>query len=278
MENILIPTDFSNDAYNALFHAVQFMKGEKCTFHILNVFNGFTPLQGRTPGKGIAEQREDESLEGLKSVSHRIRFEDKNPDHTFKTISRRGNLADIVSKVVVEKDIDLVVMGNTGRSEIDAIFMGSSALDTIDKVKKCPVLTIPKEIDFETPRDIAFVTDYRRPYDAGLLHPFLFIAKRSMAKIRIMHIDEQEVLDKYQSINRRILLKYLTPFEPTQHWVPLFKSKATTINLFLEELEIDLLAMVNYEHSFLERMTREPVIKRVGFDNNIPFLVIPYTT
>ncbi len=276
MENILIPTDFSNDAYNALFHAVKFMDGEACTFHILNVFNGFTPLHNRTIRKEIAEQQEEESQEGLKRVSQRIHFEDKDLKHKFKTISRRGNLADIVSEVVDEENIDLVVMGNTGRSEIDAIFMGSSALDVVDKVKKCPVLTIPKEIDFKTPRDIAFVTDYRRPYDAGLLHPFLFIAKRSKAKIRIMHINEEEVLDKYQSI-RRILLKYLAPFEPTQHWMPRFKSKATTINLFLEELEIDLLAMVNYEHSFLERMTREPVIKRIGFDNDIPFLVIPYS-
>ncbi len=276
MENILIPTDFSNDAYNALFHAVQFMKGEACTFHILNVFNGFTPLHNRTIRKEIAEQREEESREGLKRVSQRIHFEDKDPEHIFKTISKRGNLADIVSKVVEEKEIDLVIMGNTGRSEIDAIFMGSSALDVVDKVKKCPVLTIPKEIDFTSPKDIAFVTDYGRPYDAGLLHPLLFIAKRFASKIRIMHINETEVLDKYQSINRRILMKYLTPFEPTQHWMPLFKSKATTIDLFLEELEIDLLAMVNYEHSFLERMTREPVIKRVGFDNDIPFLVIPY--
>lgn len=276
MENILIPTDFSNDAYNALFHAVQFMKGEVCTFHILNVFNGFTPLQDRTIGKEIAEQREDESREGLKRVCHRIRFEDKNPEHIFKTISKRGDLADIVSKVVEEKEIDLVIMGNTGRSEIDAIFMGSSALDVVNKVKKCPVLTIPKEIDFESPKDIALVTDYRRPYDAGLLHPLLFIAKRFAARIRIMHINEKEVLEKYQSINRRILMKHLAPFEPTHHWMPLFKSKAATIDLFLEDQEIDLLAMVNYEHSFLERMTREPVIQRVGFDNDIPFLVIPY--
>lgn len=276
MRNVLIPTDFSNDAYNALSHATQLMKGNECNFYILNVFNGFTSLQNRTPGKEIDEQRDSESLEGLTRACNRIRFEDKNPEHSFNTLSRRGDLADIVSKVVAEKDIDLVVMGNTGRSEIDAIFMGSSALDVVDKVKKCPVLTIPKEMDFNAPREIAFVTDYRRPYDAGLLHPLLFIAKRSKAKIRIMHINKEEALDKYQSINRRILMKYLLPFEPTQHWIPHFKSKATTINIFLEELEIDLLAMVNYEHSFLERMTREPVIKRMGFNNDIPFLVIPY--
>ncbi|HEA19817.1 hypothetical protein LCGC14_2228780 [marine sediment metagenome] len=277
MKNILVPTDFSNNAYNALFHATQLMQGEACTFYILNVYNGFTPLRGkRIPNKDLEEQWREESLEGLLKVSHRIKLVETDPKHVFKTFIRKGDLAITVSETVAEKEIDLVVMGNSGRSEIDAIFMGSSALDTIDKAKKCPVMTIPKQIDFEPPKDIAFVTDYHNSYDAGLLQPLRFIAKRYGSKIRVMHINEEEVLDRHQAMNRSILQEYLLPFEHTFHWMPLLKSKATAINIFLEELEIDLLAMVNYEHSFLERWTREPVIKRVGFNNNIPFLVIPY--
>lgn len=279
MKNILVPTDFSNNAYNALFHATQLMQGRVCTFYILNVYNGFTPLRGKQiPNKDVAQQWKDESFEGLQNVSHRIKLDKADMKHVFKTISKKGHLPDEISKIVNENKIDLVVMGNSGRSEIDAIFMGSNALDTIDKVKQCPVMTIPKEIDFEPPKNIAFVTDYRWPYDAGLLQPLRFMAKRYKSKIWVMHINEEEVLDKYQTMNRSILMDYLLPFDHTFNWMPLFKSKATSINIFLEELEIDLLAMVNYEHSFLERMTREPVIKRVGFNNRIPFLVIPYGT
>lgn len=277
MKNILVPTDFSNNSYNALFHAAQLMKGQACTFYILNVYNGFTLLrENRSPNKDLEQQWKDESLEGLQGAGHRITLDETDPTYIFETISKRGHLPDEISKTVDEKEIDLIVMGNRGRSEIDAIFMGSNALDTIDKIKQCPVLTFPKEIDFEPPKNIAFVTDYRRSYDAGLLQPLLFIAERHKSKIRVMHINEEEVLDKYQMMNRSILMEYLLPFKHTFHWMPLFKSKATVIDLFLEELEIDLLAMVNYEHSFLERMTREPVIKRMGFNNTIPFLVIPY--
>jgi len=276
MDNILIPTDFSNNAYNALFHATRLMKGAACTFHILNVYNSFTPLQKPLSSSDISKHLEDESLEGLQSVYHRIRLDEADPKHTFETHSKRGNLVDIVSMFVKEEEIDLIVMGNSGRSEIEAIFMGSNALDLTTKIEQCPILTIPKEIDFTPPKEIAFVTDYIRPFDAGLLKPLLFIANRNKSKIAVMHINEAEVLDRDQMMNKSILMEYLLPFEHSFHWMPLFKSKATAINTFLEELEIDMLAMVNYEHSFLERMTREPVIKRVGFDNNIPFLVIPF--
>lgn len=275
MKNILIPTDFSNNAYNSLFHATRLMGGEACTFHILNVYNSFTPLQNPISSSDISKHLEDESLEGLQSVCHRIRTDDPDLKHTFETLSKRGNLTDIVSEIVEKEEIDLIVMGNSGRSEIEAIFMGSNALDLTTKIKKCPILTIPKEIDFMPPKEIAFVTDYGRAYDAELLKPLLYLAERYKSKIAVMHINESEILDKHQTMNKSILMEYLSPFENNFYWMPLFKSKATAINTFLEELDFTMLAMVNYEHSFLERMTREPIIKRVGFDNNIPFLVIP---
>lgn len=278
MKNILIPTDFSNNAYNALFHATKLMKNEVCTFFILNVYNSFTPLQKPISSSDITKHLDDESSEGLQQVLHRIRLDEKDSQHTFKAVSRRGNLVDEISKIITKEKIDLVVMGNSGRSEIEAIFMGSNALDVTTKINTCAVLTIPKEIDFVPPKEIAFVTDYSRPFDAGLLQPLLFIAESYKSKICVMHINEEEVLDSNQMMNKSILLEYLLPFEYSFHWMPLFKSKAAAITIFLEELEINMLTMVNYEHSFLDRMTREPVIKRVGFDNNIPFLVIPYNS
>lgn len=278
MKNILIPTDFSNNAYNAIFHGAELMKGEQCTFHLLNVYNEHTLLQSKNgTGKNLTQQLLDESNEGLQNVYHRIKLDQPDEQHVFKAISKKGYLADVISRIIEDKQIDLVIMGNSGRSEIEAIFLGSSVLDTIGKIKQCPILTIPKEIDFTSPKEIAFVTDFVRNYDAGLLEPLLFIAKQYKSKICVMHINEEEVLDGNQEMNRSVLLKYLSHLEYSLHWMPLFKNKATTIHTFLDELSIDMLAMVNYPHSFLDRITHEPVIKRVAFDLDIPFLIIPTT-
>ena len=276
MKNILVPTDFSNTAYNALFHATKLMEGKPCNFYILNVYNGFTPIQKRIPGKEESELRQEESSEGLKSVCHRIRLDDAEGQHNFEIHSKRGNLLNEISNIFDQEEIDLIVMGNKGRSEIEAIFMGSNTLDVITKFKQCPILVIPKEIDFKPLKKIAFVTDYKRSYDAGLLRPLIFMAECYQSKIHIMHVNEEEKLDKHQTANKNLLMEYFSPFSYVFHWMPLFKSKTTAINVFLDELPVDILVMVNYEHSFLERMTREPVIKRIGFNNTIPFLVIPY--
>ena len=276
MKNILIATDFSFNAYNAVFHATQLLHDTPGHFYLLNVYNDDTPIQSNTGGKNLVQQLADESKEGLQQTYHRLQLDEPDSKHIFETISKKGILTDVIVKTIKEKDIDLVLMGNSGCSEIEAIFLGSNVLRAIGDIKKCPILTIPKEIDFKAPKEIAFITDHKSKCDAALLEPLRFIAKQFKSKIRIMHINEEERLSDTQHINRGILLEYLSDFEYSLNWMPLFKSKTTAIHNFLEELNIDMLVMVNYEHSFLERMSHEPVIKRMAFDLDIPFLVIPY--
>ena len=72
-----------------------------------------------------------------------------------------------------------------------------------------------------------------------------------------------------------MLQSYLDDYEHSLHWMPKYAQKAVEINDFIEELGVDVLAMVNYRHSFIEKILREPVIKKIGFKTKIPFLVIP---
>ncbi len=276
MNNILIPTDFSNNAYSALYYITRLYEVQSCTFYLLNIYDENTPLKSSGVGKDLLIQLEEESNEGLQNAFHRIQLDDVAPHHNFETISKKGELVDTINHQVKENDIDLVVMGNKGSSEVKAILFGSNTLRAISGVKKCPILTVPKEIDFKPPKEIAFITDYRQVFDAGLLHPLKSMAKLHGSKIRIMHINEEKKLTRGQEINKRILMEYLSPFNCTEHWMPLYKSKAAVIEDFLKELDIDFFAMVNFERGLFEKMTREPVLKRVAFDQDIPLLVLPY--
>ncbi len=43
MKNILVATDFSNNAYCVLFYAAKLLEYKKCTFYLLNTFLELTP-------------------------------------------------------------------------------------------------------------------------------------------------------------------------------------------------------------------------------------------
>lgn len=73
----------------------------------------------------------------------------------------------------------------------------------------------------------------------------------------------------------RDLQNHFTNVEHTFHWMDKTDTKSEEINEFVDEFKINLLAMVNYKHSFIESIIKEPVIKKIGFKPTVPFLVIP---
>lgn len=279
MQNILIPTDFSTNAYHALRYATRLFKNNECTFYLLNVYGG-------TKGfKKIAEKVDysqsvqlfEESQTKLKKTLGRIRKDEKNPKHSYELISKDDDLRHVVLSLIDEVPIDLIVMGNKGKKSSIPIFLGSTTTTTLQSVKKCPVLTVPKTAKFDMPQAIAFATDYKRPYGNKTLEVLRSMALHCDAKIGIVHIDEEERLDPQQQSNLDSLLAYLEPVGHSLHRMPNFISKTKLIQVFLEDLNADMLVMVSYEHGFLEKMLREPIIEKMVFNIEIPFLVIPAT-
>ena len=281
MQNILIPTDFSNDAYNALYFASQLFHNKECKFFLLNVYNESTPLRSRSVDdgnhKGLLEQLKDESCEELKHTFHRINLDHKCTNHKYEFISKKTDLIEAIAKTIKKCEIDLVVMGNKGVSGKIGVLWGSSTTKVMSSIKQCPILAIPMNADFKVPYEIGFATNYKRQYDAQIIDPLRNMSKLCGAAIRVVHINEEEHLSRVQETNLETLRAYLDPLENSVHWMPSFTSKSRAIQEFLDELGIGMLAMVNSRRSFIENLLHEPIIKKLTFNLNIPLLVIPGT-
>ena len=181
-----------------------------------------------------------------------------------------------VKDIVETFGIHLVVTGTKGASGVDEVFMGSNTVRIIKSVRKCPILAIPYHFEYVTPTEIAFATDFNRFYTTSELEPLLDLAKMFKATIRIVHVQYGiKALTELQQFNLNMLRRYLNDVEHYVHTVSELNSVSHTLETFSEELGIHLLAMLNYQHSYMEKMTREPIIKRTTFHTQIPLLVIP---
>ncbi len=280
MKNILIPTDFSVNAWNAARYAMDLFRNEKCIFHLLNVY---TPaiassrfMAANFDGGAFEDGAHLHSERGLKTWVERIKRWDNNPYHHYKTISSFSYLVDEIKDTVENHNINLIVTGTKGASGMEEVFMGSNTVRMIKSIKNCPVLAIPQHFDFVTPTEIAFATDFNRFYAQSELQPLIEMAKAFGAAIRIVHVQyEIKALTELQQFNLGMLRKYLKNVEHYVHTVSELNSVSQTLETFTNELDIHLLAMLNFQHSYMERMTREPVVKRVAFHTQIPLLVIP---
>lgn len=279
-KSILAPTDFSHDAYNALFYATQLFNHQKCTFHILHVYDRQSHFRkeyaGRKSGKTLLQFLSDKTAECVREIYHRIITDtEKNPLHTFITITKSGYLEKEVKDYVAQNQIDLVVMGNKGRTGAKEIFLGGNTIEIVKSGIACPVLCIPKEIDFKTISQIAYITDYEHTLGNRTLDIIKSLALIYEASLHILHVGDDGRINPSQEKNKEFLTEYFDDTCLHFHTSPFEKSKAETVAQFVKEHEIDLLTMVYYKHYLLDKLFREPVVLDLSFYLEIPLLVIP---
>lgn len=273
-KKILLPTDFSDNSWSAIVYALKLYKDEFCTFYFLNSMVMEASTMTSISNKLLKTMRE-KALRELLELKDMAEKSDNNSNHKFEIIISSEDLNKSIETAVSKYDIDLIIMGTQGATSIGEFLFGTHTVHLINNVKTCPVLILPEEFDFVEPKQIAFPTDFNHFYSDKEIEPLLKLADLYNAKIRVVHINVEESMDELQKYNLTVLKSYLQNHEHTFHWMPDYAKKTTEIKDFISDLDINILAMINYNHSFLEKLIKEPIIKKMGSQPLVPFLVIP---
>ncbi|MFH4964027.1 universal stress protein [Gaetbulibacter sp. M235] len=273
-KRILLPTDFSDNSWSAIVYALKLYKDEVCTFYFLNSIGIEAPTMTYTSNRLLKTMREN-ALKEMLELKDMAENSNINSNHKFDIIISSEDLNESIENAVNKYDIDLIIMGTLGATNIGEFFFGTNTVHLVNNVRACPVLILPEEFDFVEPKQIAFPTDFNHFYSEKEIEPLLKLADLYNAKIRVVHINIEESLDELQKYNLIVLKSYLHNYEHSFHWMPDYAKITTEINDFITDLDIDVLAMVNYKHSFIEKLIKEPVIKKIGIQPQVPFLVIP---
>ncbi|WP_109299400.1 universal stress protein [Aquimarina sp. AU474] len=279
MKRILVTTDFSDKAWNALIYAIELYKNVPCLFTILNTYElNSTQLLTTVSSQRVGYFYDSIKLgseEGLEMTLEDINNSNPASHHVFKTISKLGSLTEVLMQMTVADSFDLILMSTKGMTGAKEVFIGSNAIRVLQSKFNTPVLIVPEDAYFERITNIAFATDFERIYYRSEIKPIIDLAKINNAAIRMIHVHDQPKLSLTQNYNSKRLEEFFRHIKNDFHVIPEFTSIKKSIQVYIEELEINMLIMINYEHSFIERLTREAVIKKITFHTKIPFLVIP---
>ena len=273
-KKILLPTDFSDNAWNAIIYALKLYANETCDFYLLNSIKikGSTMSNFSSKLSSTIRKSAFKDMLDLKQMIERV---NANANHNFEILVSNADLKDALETALKKHAIQMIIMGTKGASGAKEFFFGSNTVNVINKVRLCPILTIPDQFDFVEPKKIAFSKDFNRLYKEEELAPLKEITDLYNSEINIVHLNNEEHLNEVQEYNSKILENDLKDYNHHFFWIPNYGKKANDINDFIKEQNINMLAMVNYKHSFIEKITKEPVIKTIGFQPFIPFLVIP---
>jgi len=146
-KKILLPTDGSEYANKAAKHAIWVTSISGAELIVLNVIETST-LVG-LPAEDliirIKEMLKEEGRKSLEEISKLVkesRTEDEYREEIKLTmVTEEGSPTDIILKKIKEENIDLVVMGTSGKRGIDRFLLGSVA-EKVVKSSPCPVLVI----------------------------------------------------------------------------------------------------------------------------------------
>jgi nucleotide-binding universal stress UspA family protein len=277
MRHILLPTDFSDNSWNAIKYAIQLFKDEACVFFILNTY---TPIiynveyvLGYPAQFGLGDAIRNTSQKNLKQLVTKITEEfPDNPKHKFETLARFNTLISGVKEFMDDQVIDIIVMGTKGATGAKEVLFGSNTVHVFKEIT-CPVLAIPSGFEYENPHEILFPTDLEVSFKDSQLHLLKEIALFHNSRVNAMHVSSGYELTAEQSKNKLELEAQCRNVSFLFHELKSM-NVSDGINKFQIKAKINLLAMINNKYSFFENIFFQSKLNQIGLHLNIPFLVI----
>ncbi|MFI0431095.1 universal stress protein [Mariniflexile sp. HMF6888] len=278
MKTILLPTDFSENSWNAIKYALKFFEGSTCTFYLLHVNTlsyAITEDSYYMDTEDLIEKTfiKPSKLQ-LRKILKRISQEfPVNKNHHFFILTDYGFFIDSIRKHVDEKKIDMIIMGTKGATGLKKLIVGSNAADVIKKVK-CTTLIVPENATFTNLNEIAFPTDYFLTYGVNLLKPIYEIIEMHHPSLRVVHIGHKhEKFNLSQQDNKDLIQDYFSNFE-VRFYNLTNESVEDAIECFVQSRDINMIAMVAKNLNYFQQILFHSKVEEISYHTNIPFLVI----
>lgn len=278
MKNILLPTDFSENSWNAIQYAIRFFEDSTCNFHLLHVDRLSYLVTGDIPYTATESVVEEvftkPSKIKLRHILKRISNQfPKHKNHKFFAHTDYNFFIDSIQKFVNEKNIDCIVMGTKGATGLNQYIIGSSTNEVITRVH-CITLAIPENARFTKLNEIAFPTDFLMHYNTHILQFIKGIVKQYKASLKILHIGKRESeLTEEQIKNKELLEDY---FKRSKHKVYFLTNKNIEegIQCFVESRQISMLILVAKNLNYFQQLFFHSKVEQLSYHLEIPFFVL----
>lgn len=251
MKRILVPTDFSKPSQIAIDVATDIARkanSEIILLHIIEEASGSSfnvsgqiDLEGGWENKIFTMRLIDK---GKKQLA-RIAEDQKLAGIRIKQELRVGTAFHGMRTIITERNVDLVVMGTSGRTKLEEMIIGSNT-ERVVRHAKCPVLTVHKKPSTTDFKNIVYATAMSKDEEA-----FSKIVRRTQqiydSTVHLVRVNtpgnfqRDAVVKKYmQDFAKKLQLKNYT--------LNVFNdlSEEEGIIYFAESINADMIAMATH--------------------------------
>lgn len=277
MKHILLLTDYSTIALNAIHYALQLFQKHKCTFYLCHIKKAKSYISDDLISGTSASIYEslitnekmklEAIIEGLKSMY-------SNDSHQFQATVDYDSFLDSIKQNISNYNIDFIVMGSNGASNAAESIFGSNTLKVIRNID-IPTLIIPENYTYSPLQDILLPLDTYDPSEGQLFMRFLEFTKPYNSTLHVLRITDNKDTPETNLKEHENLKRLITDTDFKYHYiknVPFHFS----VNNYIQTRHIDLMVLFEQTESFFERFFFGSPTTRLSQQLETPLLVYHY--
>jgi nucleotide-binding universal stress UspA family protein len=277
MNNILLLTDFTVKSENAHEYALKLFKGQKCNFYLLSIqkFWEYTmdDLMIANPKDDISSALLGDNMASLKETKEQLIKQTKKEDFNFHTIVDYDVFTTAINDAVENYNIDLIVCGTNGKSDIMESIFSSHTLRIIRNTE-CPLLVVPEDFVFVNPRNIEYLLDYDDLFDECGKEPFLQLVKKCKSTIHVMRLNYRFVVESIDyKKEQEDIIKYFHG-TPVVYEIHIDEDPIAVIEESMQRLAIQMQVLSAHKESFIDRIFSNSHLAKIVNMERLPILIL----
>lgn len=271
LKNLLVPTDFSDQALPILQYALSLANNSGATLHVLHSY--YIPIN-TIEADYVADQAlwlEQARLRALEEMKLLEEQHLKSSGLAYECHVHPGPSMEDINHTIREKGIELVVMGTHKTHDFEAFF-GELYTYAI-RHAKAPVLLIPEGTTFSPPSRVIFATDLK-PIDNWApvenLHRLLQIFKPQLTLLHAYKNGETMNPKKQAELSR--LQQQFSDLNP-QIIAKESSNAEESIVDYAREQDAQWLVAISHHYGLLDSLFHSSHTKKLARLTEIPLLV-----
>lgn len=262
--NILLPTDFSENADVACDIAFRIAQDTQGKVSVLNAYD--MPYSDRSMSTSLLEVMKENAEKNMAAFEKKLKEKYAAP---FTTQVRLGNPIRLIHEMADQSSIDMVVMGTKGASGLEEVLIGSNAASVIQNVNK-PVLIIPAKADLKKVDKIIFASDLDPKVKELPLNRLRSFAQLNNAKVDIVHVQgEKGIPNGARDFFTKALDGVIEEFTILHG-----EDVEALITKEAEKEGADMIAAISKRYGFFEGLFHRRMTNRLAFHTRLPLLVL----
>lgn len=273
MKTIIVPTDFSPTATNAMHYAIQMAK--QISAHLLLVHIYQVPVS--YTDAPIVLVSVEELRKSAEARMHNLKVEVEHLVHKEQKVFTEtilGSVVDELENLCKKIKPFVVVMGTKGATGLERVLFGSNTLQAIRHLS-WPVICVPPGKKYgDGIKKIGFACDYEKVVRSTPAPLIKSLVKTFGAELHVLNINPDGKKRSEEMPEQSILLQTLLgDLKPEFHFIQ-YNDVEDGINDFAIRNELDLVITIPKKHSLVERIFRETSSKQLIQHSNVPIACI----